>query len=286
MIRVVIVNYGAGKLLADAVASVAGLAEAGHEVRVVDNASPDGSLEGLEHRFPWLDILRLEENVGFGAACNRGAQGATGRAVLFLNPDAAVEADTAGRLEAALADRPRLGAVAPALRYPDGRRQFSWEPTPGIVGETLRKLRNPFEATAWAQALLPRLARLWGDPGWLSGACLCVRREAFEAIGGFDESFFLYFEDADLCLRLRAAGWKVAVVPDAHAIHDKGRGGTSSASEVPYRRAQFLFYRRHRSERSSRLLLRRLRRKFARIEDGDRRARLLGLCDEAERALG
>ena len=127
---------------------------------------------------------------------------ASGEALLLLNADAWLEAGALDLLAGKLSDRPDVGLVAPRLRYPDGRRQFSWSPARGFVGEVLQKARNPFEAQAWAHGSLARwLARVVG-PTWYTAACVMVRAEAFRAVGGFDESFFMYFEDVDLCLRL------------------------------------------------------------------------------------
>ncbi|MEE2776021.1 MAG: glycosyltransferase family 2 protein [Acidobacteriota bacterium] len=284
-LRVVIVNYEAGDMLREAVRSVEPLADAGHEVIVVDNASNDGSADAIESECQWATLLRMEENLGFGTACNRGAEGAA-EVLLFLNPDATLTPGSGEKLLAAFDADPRLGMAAPRLFSPDGRRQFSWEPTPGLVGEAARKLRNPFEGQSWAHDGIRSIARLLGDEGFLSGAGLAVRREAFEEVGGFDEGFFLYFEDADLCLRLRQAGWGLSLVGEARAVHDKGRGGArGDAVEVAYREAQFRFYRKHRSARASRILIRGQRRRFEALADAQLRARLVGVCDEAERAL-
>lgn len=285
MISVVIVNYESGEHLGPCLDSVAPLLEAGHEVVVVDNGSRDGSQRAVAGR-DGVELLRLSVNMGFGAASNRGAAETRGEHLLLLNPDARLDPDCAERLSAALARDARRGAVAPRLRYPDGRRQFTWEPTPSLLGEALCKLRNPFEALAWAHDPVRRLVVALGDPGWLTAACLLVRRPAWDEVGGFDEDYFLYFEDADLCLRLRAAGWTLALVPEAGAAHVRGRAAVwGPASELRYRESQFRFYLEHRGRRASRLLVRRQRRRFRRLSDPELRASLLAVCDRAEAAL-
>ena len=133
--------------------------------------------------------------------------------------------------------------------------------------------------------MCPRLIRGFGDPGWYSASCFLVRRQAWDDIGGFDERFFLYFEDADLCSRLLGAGWTMADVPAAKAFHEKG-SAASGKSEVAYRRSQFAYYRKHRPRWESRFLLRKQRRKFRRRTDPEIRQELLTVLQEAEQALG
>jgi GT2 family glycosyltransferase len=290
MIRVVIVNYESGRGLAECLASVEPLVSEGHEVVVVDNDSHDDSLEGIEERFPWLRLVRNPRNVGFATACNQGAEGFEGGALLFLNPDARLMGDAAAQLVAALEADPRLGAVAPRLFDPEGRRQFSWEPSPGLVGDTLRKLRNPFEGRVWAHEGVRRLVTAFGDCGFLTGACLMVRRAAWEQVGGFDGDYFLYFEDADLSLRLAGSGLRLAVVPTAGAEHVKGTAGagvagTGARRERAYREAQLRFYSKHRSPRATRALLGRLRGRLASIDDAELRARLKASYDQAQAQL-
>jgi len=258
MISVIIVNHDGEAHLGRCLESLGG---SGTEVLLVDNASRDGSVGFVQDRFPDVQVLEQEENLGFAAANNLAAARAGGEALLLLNADAWLEPGALGLLEAALDDRPEIGLVAPRLRYPDGRRQFSWSPARGVFGEVLQKALNPFEAQAWPHGSLVRLlARLVGKP-WYTAACVLVRAEAYRAIGGFDETFFMYFEDVDLCLRLEAAGWRLAQEPGAVVCH---AGGVASRAEVAdlYRPSQLRYYRLHRPRWEGRLVERRLRRRF------------------------
>lgn len=283
MISVLIVNHDGGEHLFTCLRRLEELSGDWHEVIVADNASTDGSRQRVAREMPWVRLLELGKNPGFGTANNRAAEVAEGDRLLLLNSDAWPEPGCLPRLEAALDADPRLGAVAPELRYPDGRRQFCRAPTTGIVGEAIQKLRNPFEAAGWVHRLRPPF-----DPGWLTAACLMLRRRAFDQVGGFDEGYFLYYEDVDLCLRLRRAGWRIDDVPEATAVHVKGgsRPGDAPAAErvagsVAYRRSQLRYYATHRPAWENAVLRWRLRRKFGHVEDPERRAELLALLAEA-----
>jgi N-acetylglucosaminyl-diphospho-decaprenol L-rhamnosyltransferase len=258
MISVIIVNHDGEAHLGRCLESLEG---SGAEVLLVDNASRDGSLTLVRERFPEVKVFPLEKNLGFAAANNLAAAKASGETLLLLNADARLEAGTLDLLAAKLSGDPDAGLVAPRLRYPDGRRQFSWSPAGGLAGEILQKVRNPFEAHAWPHGSMARcVARLVG-PTWVTAACVLVRAEAFRAVGGFDESFFMYFEDVDLCIRLEAAGWRLAQEPRAVVWH---AGGLANRNEVDdlYRPSQLRFYRLHRPRWESRLVERRLRRRF------------------------
>jgi GT2 family glycosyltransferase len=189
------------------------------QVVVVDNASTDGT-PAFTRRFPNVRLLELRKNVGYGAACNVGIASSSAPMVLFLNPDAWPLDDGIERLAACAELQPALGAVGPVLQTPDGTRQRSLVgfPTPWWLG------RPPITSTR-ARARIRALP--WSRPirKFVVGAALLVRREAFEQVGGFDPSFFMFYEDVDLCWRLQQAGWSVAVCPEAKFIHV---GGTST----------------------------------------------------------
>lgn len=277
MISVVIVNHETRERLRSTLDELAQVASEWDEIVVVDAASSDGSATMVGEEFPEHRLVALQDNIGFAGANNLGVAAASGNQILLLNSDAWPLPGTISKLSAALAADSSLGLVAPRLRYPDQRRQFSWAPTTGVHGEILQKLRNPWERFAWAHRRPPRWLRPWIDQEWFTAACVLVERRAYEEIGGFDERFFLYFEDVDLCLRLRKAGWKLAEEGAAVALHVKGGSATPQEIDLAYRRSQLLYYRLHRPVWEQRLLARRLRRKFERVQDLDLRRRLLAL---------
>jgi hypothetical protein len=267
MISIVIVNHDGREHLRHCLESLGPRPDGIRDVVVVDNASGDGSAAMVAEVFRDVRLLALDGNVGFGAANNRGAELVPGDDLLLLNSDAWLADGAVAALAAKLDERPNVAAVVPDLRYPDGRRQFAWAPETGVAGEAIQKLRNRFESRDWAHRLPPHWLRPLLGPGWLSAACVLLRRRAFDQVGGFDEDIFLYFEDVDLSRRLRLAGWRLAVAEAAVAYHVKGGSRPSRRGEIEYRRAQLYYYEKHRPRWEVRYLRRRLRRKFERIED-------------------
>jgi N-acetylglucosaminyl-diphospho-decaprenol L-rhamnosyltransferase len=285
MISILMVNFNGGDLVLATLAKVQALRAEGppFEVIVADNGSTDGSRERIEKAFPKVLVLCLGRNLGFGAANNRAAAIARGESLLLLNSDAWPEPGALERLHRALHADPRRALACPLLRYADGRPQFHGGPWTGVAGEAWQKLRNPFER--W-----PFIHQVGVD--WFTAACVLLRRQAFEEVGGFDERFFLYFEDVDLCRRLVRAGWRLHLEPSATAVHLKGGSqpgdGTTlvaglGASELEYRRGQLRYYAKHRPPWEQRFLHRRLRRKFERLPPGNERERLLDLLEEPSR---
>ena len=267
---------------------------AGLEAVVVDNASVDGSAAAVREfesaASPVLPVRLIESdrNLGFGAGCNLAAAKSAGRHLLLLNPDAWIDEVSLRRLVEALESDGRLGVTAPSLHYPNGSRQFVWAPPVGVLGEAIQRFRNRFEKARWNHGLLPRLLKPAVGAGWFTAACLLVRRSAFDAVGGFDEGFFLYFEDADLGLRLHRAGFRQRQVAEARAWHvrgavtgaDRERGLTPTVERF-YRASQLRYYDLHRPRWERAVLRRRLRRRFGAIGDEDHRRAMLRLLEEA-----
>lgn len=228
----VVVNYNARDHLLECVRS---LRDAGvDEIVVADNASRDGSAEALAAADPEAVFLPTGGNLGFGTAANRGVAASTSPIVLVMNPDVVVEPGTPKVLADALDADPRLGAVGPRIDNLDGTRYPSARRFPDLavaVGHAFLGFvwpTNPYSAAYKMADLDPaRAARV----DWISGACLALRREAFEAVGGFDEAYFMYVEDVDLCWRLWQAGWEVGYEPAGRVVHTVG----VSSDQAPYR---------------------------------------------------
>jgi len=223
-VAVAVVSWNTRELLARCLESLAGEADAGRaEVWVVDNASDDGSAELVAERFGWVRLERAGVNLGFGAAVNRVAAGTDTPWLAMANADVRVRDGALERLLAAGAADSGAGALAPRLLLPDGSAQhsvFSFPSVPFALGLNLGALRL-------APALADRLALpgSWDSERarrvpWAIGAFLLVRRPAWDAAGGFDESQWLYAEDLDLGWRLRRAGWATRYVPEAVVEHE------------------------------------------------------------------
>ncbi|HEY7413192.1 MAG TPA: glycosyltransferase family 2 protein [Vicinamibacteria bacterium] len=219
------------------------------ETVVVDNASGDGTPAAVAAAFPDARVVANAENRGFAAACNQGAAATTAEAVLFLNSDAEARPGAVEALHGLLAARPEVGAVGPRTVFPDGTVQVSFGPdlTPAAEWRQRRLVRGVRRRDPRALREAEAAAAREHEPDWLSGACLMVRRAAFAAVGGFDEGFFLYEEDADLCRRLRAAGWRVLYTPAAEVVHGLGRSMARASARAAdaYHRSHLRYYRKH-----------------------------------------
>ncbi|MEK6274742.1 MAG: glycosyltransferase family 2 protein [Actinomycetota bacterium] len=221
-VSAIVVTYNAAPWIERSLESLRGT-EA--EVIVVDNGSTDGTLELVRERFPEARIVE-QENRGFGAGNNAGMRAASGRYFLLLNPDAWLTEGAFENLVAFADEHPEAAVFGPRLLNPDGSLQRSVRgyPTPWRLATEYFFLRK----------LAPRskaLNALFGagfdhksvrEADYLFGACLLVRREAVDSIGGFDEEFFLMSEEVDWCYRFHQAGWKVLFYPDAEAYHVVG----------------------------------------------------------------
>ncbi len=260
MISVIIVNHNGGDHIKQCLES---LGNQGRELEVllVDNASTDGSLALVRQQFPLVRVLKQEANLGFSAANNLAAANAQGDALLLLNADAWLEEGALDLLARALDRDSRLALAAPCLFYPGGGRQFCWSPARGVVGEALQQLRNSFEGRSWAHGRLAWVAGRVAGRNWYTAACVLVRTAAFREVGGFDERFFMYFEDVDLCIRLEKAGWRLGREPRAVACHAGGFARNAEVDDL-YRPSQLRYYRLHRPAWEAAFIERRLRRRF------------------------
>lgn len=217
-IRAVIVNYRTQDLTEAAVRSL--LADGEElEIVIVDNASEDGSAEALRTTFgSRVTVLEAGANLGFGRGVNYGAAD-TDRSLLFvLNSDARVRIGVLDRLANTLHEDERLAIAAPTVYTPSGHVQVdAFGQFPTLRRMVIRSNRRPAESLS---------------PDWVSGVAFMVRRDAFAAVGGFDPRYWMYFEDIDLCRRLRACGWKIRRVAEAGVDHVGGASHRSDAKKV------------------------------------------------------
>jgi GT2 family glycosyltransferase len=250
-VDVVIVNHNTRDLLRDCLRSVR--CEAPREVVVVDNASSDGSAEMVHTEYPWAVLHSNKTNVGYGTAANQGIASCTAKYVLLLNADTLLPTGSLQALSTYLDEHPGAAVLGPRLVNMDGALQASCYPFPGtfrwifdnddigFLFHCIPVLRNRFLRT-WPHTharVVP----------WVKGAALALRREAFEDVSGFDESFFLYFEETDLCHRLKTVGWQTHFAPVTTITHIGGGsvGQRHADMTVQLAASNMLFCQRHYS---------------------------------------
>jgi GT2 family glycosyltransferase len=248
-VSIVIVSYNSRDDLLRCVGSIVAHVSLPFEVLIVDNASRDGSAEALAAAHPRAHVLRNAANAGFAAANNQALSQVRAPLVLLLNPDAEVLAGSVETLVRALERRRDVAAVGPRTLNEDGSVQVSFGPALRPLGELgqRRLVRGVRARRPWALAEAERRAGVEHEPFWISGACMLARLEALRAVGGFDESFFLYEEDADLCLRLRRAGWCILYTPAATVVHRLGKSaaGEADLADAAYHQSHLTYYRKH-----------------------------------------
>jgi GT2 family glycosyltransferase len=221
------------------------------EVIVVDNRSTDGSLEMLCLEFPWVQVIANNQNVGFIRGSNQGVRASQGRYVLLLNPDSEIVGDALSVMMDYMEGHPRVGALGPQLRYPDGSIQSS-------------RRRFPTLATAFLESTILQQwfshSRVLGhyyvsdqpdddtqEVDWVVGACILLRREAFEQVGLLDESVFMYSDELDWCRRARSVDWRVVYLPTAQVIHHEGKSSEQAvaARHIRFQEAKIHYFRKH-----------------------------------------
>jgi N-acetylglucosaminyl-diphospho-decaprenol L-rhamnosyltransferase len=219
------------------------------EILVADNDSRDGSVEAIRQEFPDAIVLEMRANVGFGAANNRALDRASAPHILFINSDAEVRPGAVEALVGALETHPGVALAGPRTLNADGTVQLSWGPalTPLNEWRQRRWIGGVASRDPRVLAGVDTLARREHRPAWVSGSCMLARREALRAICGFDEGYFLYEEDADLCARLRARGGEVLFVPAAEVVHHGGRSAPAAGTRarLEYHRSHLRYYYRH-----------------------------------------
>jgi GT2 family glycosyltransferase len=253
-LSVIIVNWNVRTLLERCLRSVIESAQRGGlqcEIVVVDNASTDGSTEMVQRLFPSVELIRSEANLGFARANNLGVSRSSGRHLLLLNPDTEVVDDALPVMVAYLDKHRDVGLLGPKLLFADGsvqpsRRRFPTLST-AFLESTVVQQWFPQNRTLARYYVQDRSDDAEQDVDWVVGACMLIRRQAWDQVGPLDERFFMYSEEMDWCRRLKSAGWRVVYLPSAVVMHHEGQ---SSAQVVPARHIYFqsskvLYFRKH-----------------------------------------
>ena len=223
---VVTVTYSPGPHLDRFLATLSHATERPVTVVMADNGSTDGSPEQALERYPNSRLMRMDGNIGYGSAMNRGAAVVAPDAefLIVANPDVQWGPGSIDVLIGAASRWPNAGALGPLIRNPDGSVYPSARHLPSLVRGGMHAVVGPvWRNNPWTKAYRQEHQEPSERPvGWLSGSCLLMRRAAFAEIGGFDERYFMYMEDVDLGDRLGRAGWLNVYVPSAEIMHDKG----------------------------------------------------------------
>ncbi len=254
-LSIIIVNYNTKILLHQCLSSLYGQTHLfSFETIVVDNNSRDGSVDMVMEKFPHVYLIESKENSGYARANNAGLKMARGKYVLFLNSDTKVMGDALEKLVDFLDSHEDTAVVSSRVVYPDFSDQ-------GVA----RTFPTPINAVFSRKSILTRLfpnnkyskkyivSRMHGsnepfEVDWVSGACLMVRRKVVEEVGHLDEKFFMYWEDADLCFRIKQRGWHVYCVPQAKVIHHEGKSSHTMISNrliIEFNKSVYHYYRKH-----------------------------------------
>lgn len=255
-VSAILVNYNAGHELALALRSITDeLAGIRWEAVVVDNASSDGSPALVADFAPHARLVRNEENVGFARGVNQGLAATSGPLLLIMNPDCRLVAGAFTSLRREIDQSPSCAIAGPRILDPDGSVQGSARGDPdmftGLFGRTTL-LRRVLPDLAVSKRNVIADAAVGDGRGsvtvdWVSGACMLARRDAIRQVTGFDERYFLYWEDADLCRRLRVHGYHVRYVPGATAIHRVGHSSRKARAAAirAFHESAYLYYATH-----------------------------------------
>jgi hypothetical protein len=261
-LSIIIVTWNCAEFVRNCLDSV--LISAGNlslEIIVVDNDSSDETAKIVEQFYPQVNLIQNKKNLGYAKANNQGIQEATGEYILLLNPDTQVLEDALSLMYEFMQENPKVGALGPKLLNPDKTFQASCREFP------------TFSTLIWEFSGLSRLfprSRIFGRwrMGYFDfdkprevdqpmGSCLMLRRETLDDVGIFDENFGMFFNDVDLCFRIKKRGWKIYFYPDAKVIHHKGASTRKAKTKMIWlsHLAFYKFFKKHKAGLTNRLLL-------------------------------
>ncbi|MGI6296556.1 MAG: glycosyltransferase family 2 protein [Armatimonadota bacterium] len=255
MVSIIIVNWNTRDLLIDCLESIRQNAP-GCEVIVVDNASSDGSGDAVKEQYPQVKLIASEANLGFAAGNNLGIAEATGEYVLLLNPDTVVKPNAVDIMREFLVNNPDAGAVGCRIENPDGSQQESnWMTFPSIGWLFLKAL--------YLDKIVRRFRKVKMEDdtpfqvAHLLGACIMAPRRILQELSGFDESYFLYLEETDLCQRIFQSGKNIYYLPTASITHFGQQSSIQAAewTNMQLYLSTYKFIRRKNKSRAARYAL-------------------------------
>lgn len=254
-LSIIIVNYNVKEFLKNLLASIKKASKnLSTEIIVVDNASDDGSVEMIKDKFPEIILIENKINIGFGKANNQGLAIAKGNFILLINPDTLVAEDTFVKMIEFFNSHPEVGMAGCKILNPDGTLQLACRrsfPGPWTAFTKVTGLSSLFpKSKLFARYNLTYLdENQTYEVDAISGSFMMMRKEVFEKVGGFDEQFFMYGEDLDLCYRIQKAGYKIFYVHSTQIIHYKGESTKRSSLDETriFYQAMHLFVKKHLS---------------------------------------
>jgi hypothetical protein len=248
-VSIILVNYNGVDVLIDCLNSLEKfIPQDNCEIIVVDNNSQDNSVDIINDKFPHIKLIQLPKNVGFGAGNNAGAKVAQGEFLFLLNTDTIITNNILPHLIELMSENPDVGIIGPKLLFPDGSFQISFSPEISIKGEFAARKLHKYAENKNELDIIEQDFQDIKEVDIVVGAAFFTRTDLFNLLGGFDEKFFMYFEESDLCQRVRTKGYKVLYTPHVSLIHIRGYSVNkiSNKMAVEYRRSQIYYYHKHR----------------------------------------
>lgn len=257
-ISIIIISYNCQEEIARCLSSIASLQ---NEIIVVDNNSKDKTTCDIRENYPRVILIENKENLGFARGVNLGIKKASGEYLVLLNPDTEILNDGIKKLVEFAATNKNIAAVGPRLLNTDG----SFQPS-----------AYSFPTTLWASLHLLQISKLFSkekvgkffpyfsrpdkiqEVDWVTGACICIKKEALKKVGLFDENYFLYFEEIDWCKRAKENGWKIYYYPPAVITHHLERSSSQEKelSLLSRYESMFYYFRKHYGEREEKIVRR------------------------------
>jgi len=249
-LSIVLVNYNGAEFLYECLNSINRFVGYGDiEVVIVDNSSNDGSIQIIEENYSSFKLIRSRSNLGFGKANNLGVTYSQGEYLLFLNTDTILRENSPKVLLDYLLKNKDVGVVSSRITFENGSCQLSCGKLPNLIVEFFDKIKyglnNKFPQVF--SRFYDKQCSTVKKVGWVTGACMMMHRDIFEQLGGFDENFFMYFEDKDICKRVKELGYKVVYYPKTSIIHLLGGSshGVKKSVNRYYRESQLYYYQKH-----------------------------------------
>lgn len=259
MVSVIIIQYNNSHLTRDAIESFLKYHRDNFEIILVDNNSTEPQAAKIADEFANLKFIRCEKNLGFGAANNLAVQKSSGDILLFLNNDVIITSEFIKRIVDEFSGDSSIGIIGPKLFNRDKSLQLSCGKLPSIGTEFFDKILYSAidKKNKFAQSYINRKYVRKAEQEWVTGAALFITRKLFTELNGFDDSFFMYFEDKDLCARVAAVGKKILYFSESSLIHLRGgsfNGPNQKFLLQKYRESQILYYQKHKSKFQQKLL--------------------------------